>query len=89
MALILGGRDSKLFYWLHDYWEESADQRTKDYFLVDISATMMTFILFLYVLAVTVIIPLYMRYRTPYDLKRVIIGYDILLVLIHINMITN
>ena len=78
-ALILG-RNSQLFYWLHDYWEEGSDPRTRGYFLVDISGPMMGLILMGYILAVTLVIPLYMKNRKPYDLKNIIITYDILVV---------
>ena len=79
LALIVG-RNSMLFYWLHDWWEEGADPRTKGYPLVDISGPMIGLILFSYVFAVTVFIPKYMKNRKPYDLKKAIIAYDILLV---------
>ncbi len=75
------GQNTTLFYWLHDYWEESPDPRTKGYPLVDISVAMMVFGIQLgYLLSVTVYIPMYMRNRKPYDLKNAIIAYDFLLV---------
>ena len=79
LAFILG-RDSTLFYLIHDYWEEGADFRTKGYFLVDISGPMIASILMGYVLAVTIVIPQIMKNRKPYDLKKWIIAYDFLLV---------
>ncbi|CAG2122070.1 unnamed protein product, partial [Medioppia subpectinata] len=77
------GRQSFVFYWLHEYWEEGVDPRTRGYFLVDMSAITMGAILLTYIIHVVFLIPYLMKNRKPFDLKRVIIAYDVLLVAIN------
>ncbi|CAG2105158.1 unnamed protein product, partial [Medioppia subpectinata] len=65
------------------YWEEGVDPRTRGYFLVDMSAITMGTILLTYIFHVVFLIPYLMKNRKPFDLKRVIIAYDVLLVAIN------
>ncbi|CAG2171718.1 unnamed protein product [Oppiella nova] len=77
------GRDSFLFYWLHEYWEQGIDPRTRGYFLVDMSPLTLCCILAIYIIHVKLLIPYLMKNRKPFDLKKIIIGYDVLLVAIN------
>ena len=74
------GENSTLFWFVHTYWEDTADPRTKGYTLVDISNVTISLAMIVYTLLVWVIIPRYMRKREPYNLKNAIIFYDFFMV---------
>jgi hypothetical protein len=76
----LVGHNSSTFYWLHQYWDEPSDPRTRNYFLVHPSIISMALLMIVYMLLVVVIIPGFMRNRKPFNLKGLIIGYDVLMV---------
>ncbi|CAG2179148.1 unnamed protein product, partial [Oppiella nova] len=75
--------NTSTFYWLHQYWDEPSDPRTRNYFLVHPSMISMALLMIVYMLLVVVIIPGFMRNRKPFNLKGLIIGYDVLMVLIN------
>lgn len=75
------GRNSSAFYWLHQYWDEDSDPRTKNYVLVNPSFVTMSALMQIYMLLVVLIIPAFMKNRKPFNLKNAIIAYDILMVM--------
>ena len=76
----LVGRNSSAFYWLHTYWDEPSDPRTRDYFLVHPSLLSMSLLMIIYMLLVVVIIPTFMKNRKPFNLTKWVIAYDVLMV---------
>lgn len=81
------GANSTLFWFVHTYWEDSADPRTKGYTLVDISNVTISLVMIIYTLLVWVIIPRFMKNRQPYNLKNAIIFYDFFMVCILIFLV--
>ena len=74
------GRNSTDFYWLHHYWEEGSDPRTKGYFLVDISAIGISALIMSYIFTVFVTIPEIMRKKKPFELRKAMLAYNIIVV---------
>jgi hypothetical protein len=74
------GRNSSAFYWLHQYWDEASDPRTRNYLLVNPSLVTMSTLMVIYMLLVVIIIPAFMKNRKPFNLKKAIISYDVLMV---------
>ncbi|CAG2171304.1 unnamed protein product, partial [Oppiella nova] len=75
--------DGYIYYWIYEYWEQGIDTRTRGYFLVDMSPLTLCCILAMYIIHVKLLIPYLMKNRKPFDLKKIIIGYDVLLVAIN------
>ena len=76
----LHGENSSTFYWLHHYWEEGADPRTKGYPLVDISGLGISFIAMTYLFIIFILIPAIMRNRPGLTLRKTMMTYNIIVV---------
>ena len=75
------GENSSIFYWIHYYWEEGADPRTKGYPLVDLSGLgFFVIVIMSYLFIAFVLIPEIMRKRPGLTLTKTMITYNIILV---------
>lgn len=81
-SLVLG-KPSGLKYLLYDYWEEMGDPRVKDLPLLSGGPWKFWSIILIYLFWVKILGPAWMKNREPYNLKTVILAYNIFLVAIN------
>lgn len=67
-------------YYLHGYWYEIQDERTKDLPLVAVHPLTMTSIMLAYFLFVTKFGPMYMKDRAPFQLRKLMFVYNFVMV---------
>ncbi|XP_054155260.1 elongation of very long chain fatty acids protein 5-like [Oppia nitens] len=77
------GTDSFIYYWGYEFWENGADPRSQDYFLVGISHIGFQAIIALYLATVFILIPEFMRKKRPYTLTKAMLFYNVFLVIIN------
>jgi len=74
---------NNVIYYLHQYWVDIQDPRTKPYLLVDVSPWTMANIMFAYYCIVTKIGPQLMKNREPFKLRKVMFLYNFIMVLVN------
>ncbi|XP_046915792.2 very long chain fatty acid elongase 7 [Dermatophagoides farinae] len=70
-----------IWYYCHQYWIDIQDPRTADYAMIGGGAWKIAIVVFGYWLLVKKILPNYMHNRPPYDLKTVILIYNLMMIL--------
>ncbi len=72
-----------IIYYLHQYWIDIQDPRTKPYPLVDVSPWTMANIMFAYYFIVTKIGPQLMKNHEPFKLRKIMFIYNVIMVLVN------
>lgn len=73
-----------LHYCLHGYWQKHGDSRSQDFLLIRCGIYGQLVVLGFYLVAVTIIGPRLMHHRPPFDLRRLLIGYNLAMMLLNL-----
>jgi len=84
-SLISSSRLQNLIQYLyHDVWEETSDRRANTFTLIGNGGPWrVILIVFIYLLLVLKIVPEYMKNRKPYDLRKAMVTYNSMMVLLN------
>ena len=70
-------------YYLYNYWDEIQDNRTKSYPLVAVHPITMSAIMYSYYLIVTKIGPTMLKNHAPFQLRRLMFSYNMVMVTVN------
>ena len=72
-----------LKFMLFEFWDEIGDKRTQPYILAKYGPLPIFSIMFLYLAFCTIIGPRMMRHREPFNLRKIIMVYNIIMVILN------
>ncbi|XP_053211899.1 elongation of very long chain fatty acids protein 7-like [Panonychus citri] len=80
--MVIQRASETLNYYVHDFWDHQGDPRIADYPFFNSGPWLTLTLVGLYLLIVKYFGPMWMRDRKPYDLRRVLIGYNAAMVVL-------